>query len=168
MNDLFLEIFFATRHRHTKSKHNPSGRSLVSMYTGCTECTEASFLHKKLHSWHMDYSTAVGRGGGCNYLVPVGWTRMFTQCGSALSWTAHSGHCCHPQNTSSCKSPLNSGLDMIYKFKHPPIRSHCCIMEHTHIHTAGQIHGIKYLHCCHDSRVEIALREVEAFWDKSP
>lgn len=38
-----------------------------------------------LLSWlccKVDYSTAVEWEGGCNYLVPVGWTSIFTQCGS--------------------------------------------------------------------------------------
>ncbi len=75
MKNFLLEMFFATRHRHTKWKHNPSGKFSVAMYVQKAQKHHSytkSSIHGRAVKWHMDYSTAVERGGGYNYLVPIG------------------------------------------------------------------------------------------------
>lgn len=142
MKDLFLEMFLTTRHRNTKCKHSPRRRPLVTMCTACTESRETSFLHKKLHSWlccKVAYGLFHCCGGGgiiilflldelvCLYSVGQRWP--------VPPWAAFPHiytECYITQNISSCTSPLNSWLEMIYKFKHPPMHFHCSITEHTH------------------------------------
>ena len=111
----------------------------------------------------------------CVYTVSVGLSS--SELPPRVNHAQGSG-CYLTQDTGSCTSPFNSWLEMIYKIKRPPIYSSCCVREHTlhtlhththlYMHAGRQIPCIKYLHCCYDSRAEIALREVEAFWDKSP
>lgn len=40
-------------------------------------------------------------------------------------------------------------------------------LEDTNVHTTGHIHCIKYLHCCHGTQAEMALRVVKALWEKA-